>query len=73
MIFFTEGMVWHKDSDIIFSCGKDSMIYQNCFVDAYRPAVHAPPVALAFSSTGNIAFAKSDQLGAPEPKPKQSV
>ena len=66
-------MVWHKDPDIIFSCGKDSMIYQNCFADAYRPAAHAPPVALGFSCTGNIAFAKSDQLTAPDQKPKPYV
>ena len=73
VIFFTVGIVWHKDPNILFSCGKDSMIYQNRFDDAYRPAEHAPPVALGFSSTGNITFAKSDQLTAPEPKPKQYV
>ncbi|XP_028401189.1 GATOR complex protein WDR24-like isoform X2 [Dendronephthya gigantea] len=65
------GIVWdHKDPNILFSCGKDSMIYQNWFVDAYRPAEHAPPVALGFSSTGDIAFARSGQLTPPEPKPK---
>ena len=49
------------------------MIYQNSFVDAYRPAEHAPPVALGFSSNGDIAFAKSGQLTYPEPKPKLYV
>ena len=49
------------------------MIYQNYFADAYRPAEHAPPVALGFSSTGDIVFAKSSQLNPPEPKPKPYV
>lgn len=49
------------------------MIYQNWLVDAYRPADHVPPVALGVSATGNIAFAKSNQLTTPEPKPKQYV
>ena len=46
------------------------MIYQNCFADAYRPADHVAPVALGISSTGNIAFAKSDQLKVKEQKPR---
>lgn len=68
------GIVWHRDPNILFSCGKDSMIYQNWFMDAYRPTEHASPVALGFSSTGNITFARSNQLtAAPEPKLKQYV
>ncbi|XP_046842250.1 GATOR complex protein WDR24-like [Xenia sp. Carnegie-2017] len=66
------GIVWHKDPNMLCSCGKDSMIYQNWFADAYRPPDHVSPVALGFSSTGNIAFAKSDVIVPAEPtKPKQ--
>lgn len=67
------GIVWHKDPNMLFSCGKDSMIYRNCFNDAYRPADHAAPVALGISSTGNIAFAESDQLKTPKPKQRSII
>ena len=67
MAAFTEhqdvatGMIWHKDSDILYSCSKDANLYQHVFHDAIRPAEHAPPVGLGISCWGDVGFACSDQ------------
>eukprot|EP00794_Sanderia_malayensis_P011054 gene11054-12220_t len=56
------GIIWHKESDILLSCSKDSLLYQHVFQDALRPAEHAPPVALGFSCRGDVCNACSNQL-----------
>ena len=55
------GIIWHKESEILLSCSKDSTLYQHVFQDALRPADHAPPVGLGVSCRGEICNACSNE------------
>ncbi|EDO45890.1 predicted protein, partial [Nematostella vectensis] len=60
------GIMWRqtsrgKDPHVFLSCSKDCTLYQHVFSDAYHPADHAPPMAVALNISGDISFAMCDK------------